>query len=238
MGPPTETPPARSATVQLAVLFKQNKLDAAAWCIRIYIVFMAIFYMLLGGALPAVESNYKKCLIANALVACIRLHQRMGGQSFSLSREHMEQVFKEDSAHYLIFSIIFLMQPIRITMALMPIALMAAIHAVKYCYKVLDTTGWNVGRNLLNFVAVKQQVLFRLVALTEIFIMPALVVMVFLGRAQLFSPFLYYRYVKLRYGSVRNAYSRQVFYELRVAGDQYKNSPKVPGILKKAIDMG
>ena len=160
----------------------------------------------------------------------------MGG-NFSLNRAAIESVFREDSAHYLVFSIIFLMQPVKITMALMPISLMAMIHAVKYCYKVLETTGWSTGRNLLNFVAVKQQILFRLVALTEIFLMPALIVMVFLGRAQLFSPFLYYRYIMLRYMSQRNAYCRQVFYELRVAGDQYKNSPKVPGILKKAIDM-
>merc|ERR1711981_51246 len=104
----------------------------------------------------------------------------MGG-NFALSKAHMEAVFREDAAHYLIFSIIFLMQPVRITMCLMPIGLMAMIHAVKYCYKVLDTTGWSVGRSLLNFVAVKQQTLFRLVALTEIFLMPALVTMVFLG---------------------------------------------------------
>ena len=122
-------------------------------------------------------------------------------------------------------------------MALLPISLMAMIHAVKYGYKVLDTTGWAAGRSLLNFIAVKQQILFRLVALTEIFLMPALIVMVILGRAQLFSPFLYYRYLMLRYMSQRNAYCRQVFYELKMAGDQYKNSPRVPGFLKKAIDM-
>lgn len=197
---------------------------------------LSLLYILLGGAIPSVDSYYKKALIANALVACIRLHQRMGG-NFSLSRESIQLVFREDSAHYLFFSVIFLMQPVKLTMALMPIALMAMIHAVKYCYKVLDTTGWNTGRSLLNFIAVKQQVLFRLVALTEVFLMPALIVMVFLGRAQLLSPFLYYRYVLLRYHSQRNAYSRTVFYELRMTADSYKNSPKVPGFLKNAIDM-
>lgn len=231
----TNAPPRPSSFVSLSNLFKANKLDAAAWCIRMYIVILSVFYILLGGALPSVDTNYKKALIANAFVACIRLHQRMNGQ-FALSKAHMEMVFREDSAHYLIFSIIFLMQPIKITMALMPIAIMAMVHAVKYGFRVLEAIGTDKGRSLLNFVAVKQQILFRLVALTEIFLMPALVVMVCLGRAQIFSPFLYYRYVKLRYSSQRNAYCRQVFYELRMTAHQYKSSPSMPGFLKKAID--
>jgi hypothetical protein len=232
----TTTDSGPSAFLKLSTLFKSNTLDAAAWGIRIYIVILSLLYILLGGAIPSVDGNYKKAMIANALVACIRLHQRMGG-NFSLNRQAIELVFREDSAHYLVYSIIFLMQPVKITMALLPISLMAMIHAVKYGYKVLDTTGWAAGRSILNYIAVKQQILFRLVALTEIFLMPALIVMVILGRAQLFSPFLYYRYLMLRYLSQRNAYCRQVFYELKMAGDQYKNSPTMPGFLKKAIDM-
>lgn len=232
----TNTPPPPSTFLNVSNLFKQNKLDAAAWCIRMYIVVLSVFYIFLGGAIPSVDSNYKKALIANAFVACIRLHQRMNGQ-FALSREQLELVFREDSAHYLVFSIIFLMQPVKITMALMPIAIMAMVHAVKYGFRVLDAVGTQKGRSLLNYVAVKQQILFRLVSLTEIFLMPTMVVMVFLGRAQIFSPFLYYRYIKLRYSSQRNAYCRQVFYELRMTANQYKNSPSVPAILKKAIGM-
>jgi len=227
-------PPQSSMFIKLSQLFKSNMLDAAAWCIRIYIVLLSIFYILLGGAIPSVDANYKKVLIANALVACIRLHQRMNG-NFALSRAHMEMVLREDSAHYLVFSIIFLMQPVKITMALMPIAIMATVHAVKYAFKVLDTINVSTGRNLLNYVAAKQQILFRLVALTEIFLMPTLIIMAIMGRGQILSPFLYYRYIKLRYSSQRNAYCRQVFYELRMTADQYRTSPNTPGILKKAI---
>jgi len=220
---------------RLTILLNAGKLDAAAWFIRIYLVFLSIQYILLGGAIPSVEGCYKRCLICNAVIACIRLHQRIGNQ-FALSKEHFLRMSTEDSAHYLFFSIIFLMQPSKITLALMPITLMAVINAVKYGYKVMEVLNTNVGRSLLNSVAMKQQTLFRLVALTEIFLLPMLTLMVFLGRAQFLSPFLYYRYIKLRYSSQRNAYCRQVFYELRMSGDMYKNSPRTPGIFKKAID--
>jgi hypothetical protein len=234
---PTDAPQAPagpSVMVKLTGLLNQGKLDAVSWFIRIYLVFLSIQHILLGGALPSIDPCYKKALIANALVACIRLHQRIGG-NFALNKEHFARVALEDSAHYLLFSLVFLMQPGKITMALVPITIMAAIHAVKYSYKVLDTIGTNTGRGLLNSIALKQQSLFRIVALTEIFLLPVLIIMVFLGRAQIFSPFLYYRYVKLRYHSQRNKYCQQVFYELRMTGDMYKNKAGTPAILKKAI---
>jgi hypothetical protein len=235
--PNTETPQPEagpSVMIKLTALINQGKLDAASWFIRIYLVILSVQHILLGGALPSIDPCYKKALIANALVACVRLHQRIGG-SFALSKEHFSRVALEDSAHYLLFSLVFLMQPGKITMALVPITIMAAVHAVKYGYKVLDTIGTNTGRGLLNAIALKQQSLFRVVALTEIFLLPVLIIMVFLGRAQIFSPFLYYRYVKLRYYSQRNVYCKQVFYELRMTGDMYKNNPRTPAILKKAI---
>merc|ERR1711976_241731 len=88
-------PPQPSAFLKLSAFFKSNMLDGAAWCIRLYIVVLSVLYILLGGAIPSVDGNYKKALIANALVACIRLHQRMGG-NFSLSRESIQLVFRED----------------------------------------------------------------------------------------------------------------------------------------------
>lgn len=232
-----DTPPQSqgpSTVIKLSQLVQENKLDAVSWVIRLYLVFLSIQHILLGGALPAMDSCYKKALIANALVACIRLHQRIGG-NFALTKEHFQQVVLEDSAHYLLFSIVFLMQPGKITMALVPITIMAAVHAVKYGYKVLDTIGTNTGRGVFNAIALKQQSLFRVVALTEIFLLPVLIIMVILGRAQIFSPFLFYRYVKLRYHSQRNVYCKQVFYELKMAGEQYKSNPRTPQILKKAI---
>jgi len=230
--------PASSPMVKLTNLVNSGKLNAAAWCIRLYLVLLAVQHFFLGGAIPSFDTCYKKALIANAVVACIRLHQRIGG-NFSLSKEHLVRVTQEDSAHYLFYSIIFLLQlkSGKITLALLPITLMAAIHAVKYGYSVIDAIGTNKGRNLLNSIAHKQQALFRIVSMTEIMMMPVILVMLVLGRANLVSPFMYYRYIQLRYNSQRNAYCRTVFYELRVQGDLYKNSPRTPGVAKKAIQM-
>jgi len=222
---------------RLAAMFSANKLDAMSWVIRVYLVYLSATFMLLGGALPSFDSNYKKALTANAFVACIRLHQRLNG-NFGLSREHFQRVFTEDAAHYLLYSMVFLMQPIKLAMCLVPISLMALIHCVKYGYKVCDALNIAWGRNMLNAVATRQQMLFRLVALTEIFMLPVVCVMVFLGRTTFVAPFVYFRYVKLRYYSNRNTYSKQVFYELRVVSDQYKFSANTPNVLKKIINFG
>ena len=242
--PPTEettntnTTPATSPMVKLTTLVQSGKLNAAAWCVRLYLILLSVQHFFLGGAIPSFDACYKKALIANAVVACIRLHQRIGG-NFSLSKEHLVRVTQEDSAHYLFYSIIFLLQlkSGKITLALLPITLMAVIHAVKYGYLVIEAIGTNKGRGLLNNIAHKQQSLFRIVSMTEIMLMPVILVMLILGRANLVSPFMYYRYIQLRYNSQRNAYCRTVFYELRVQGDLYKNSPRVPAIGKKAIQM-
>merc|ERR1711879_316519 len=232
-----ETPNTGSKLNRLTAMFSANKLDAMSWVIRVYLVYLAATFMLLGGALPAFDANYKKALTANAFVACIRLHQRLNG-NFGLSREHFQRVFTEDAAHYLLYSMVFLMQPIKLAMCLVPIALMALIHCVKYGYKVCDALNIAWGRNMLNAVATRQQMLFRFVALTEIFMLPVVCIMVFLGLSSFIAPFIYFRYVKLRYYSQRNTYSKQVFYELRVVSDQYKFSASTPNVLKKIINFG
>lgn len=230
------TPPQPPLLARVTALVNAGKLNAMAWFIRMYIVVLSVQHIFLGGAFPSIEPCYKKALIANALVACIRLHQRIGGQ-FALSKEHFARVCLEDSAHYLLFSVIFLMQPGKITMALFPVSLMALVHAVKYGFQVLDCAGTNTGRGVLNAIALKQQTIFRAVALIEICLLPVLTIMLVIGRAQLFSPFLYYKYVKLRYFSQRNGYCRQVFWELKQVGNQYKNSDRIPAFVKKAIQM-
>ena len=67
--------------------------------------------------------------------------------------------------------------------------------------------------------------------------LPVIVVMLVLGRSTIVAPFIYFRYVKLRYYSQRNTYSKQVFYELRVVSDQYKYNASTPSLVKKAINF-
>merc|ERR1712159_378531 len=138
----------RSAIQKLTLLFNHGKLDAASWFIRIYLVIIAVQYSLLGGSLPSVDPYYKKALISNALVACIRLHQRTNG-AFSFSREHFARIMMEDSAHYLMYSMIFLTMPTKLTLALLPVTLMALIHSVRYSYNVLNALEVNTIRGVL-----------------------------------------------------------------------------------------
>lgn len=53
------------------------------------------------------HSLYQRALIANAATSALRLHQRL--PNFQLSREFLGMVMMEDSAHYLFYSLIFIM---------------------------------------------------------------------------------------------------------------------------------
>lgn len=49
------------------------------------------------------------------------------------------------------------------------------------------------------------------------------------------TPFVYYHFLVLRYSSRRNPYTRNMFYELRLATEAAANNPSVPAILKKVL---
>ena len=52
------------------------------------------------------SNMYYKALMANAATSALRLHQRL--PNVQLSREFLGSLFMEDSAHYLMFSLVFL----------------------------------------------------------------------------------------------------------------------------------
>ena len=52
---------------------------------------------------------YSKALLANAATSALRLHQRL--PRVALTREFFGQLFIEDSAHYLLYSMTFLYCP-------------------------------------------------------------------------------------------------------------------------------
>lgn len=57
----------------------------------------------------------------------------------------------------------------------------------------------------------------------------------FRGRAGLMTPFVYYHFLVLRYSSRRNPYTRNMFYEMRLATESAAHHPQVPAIAKKLI---
>lgn len=51
-------------------------------------------------------SAYYRVLLANAATSALRLHQRLPPMQISV--QFLSQLFKEDSCHYLLYSVIFL----------------------------------------------------------------------------------------------------------------------------------
>lgn len=81
-------------------------------------------------------SMYSKALLANAATSALRLHQRL--PRVAMTREFFGQLFMEDSAHYLLYSMMFLYSaPITCTIlqhgVLMPRLITSSFHLQGFC---------------------------------------------------------------------------------------------------------
>ncbi|XP_046326834.2 transmembrane protein 33-like [Haliotis rufescens] len=214
-----------------------NKVEAALWFTRIFTVVCTILYMLpFFGGNP--YSFYQRALISSAASSALRLHQRIPTVQFS--REFLGRLFMEDSCHYLLFSIIFI-NSFPITMALCPVFLFALLHACSYTKTILNLMGPNSMQFLRNMIAkleAQQINILRFIACNEIFLMPAIILMIFSGKSSLILPFVYYRFLSLRYSSRRNPYCRTLFTELRMMVEYVSNKPQCPGFLRNVCYKG
>lgn len=75
--------------------------------------------------------------MSNAATSALRLNQRIPSVQFS--REFFVQLLMEDSAHYLLYSLIF-MYTSPMTMVLAPIFLFALLHFASYSLGLLDVS--------------------------------------------------------------------------------------------------
>lgn len=198
---------------------------------RVFTVFSSILFLLpIFGGNPYI--HYHRALISNAATSALRLHQRL--PNFQFSRAFLSTMFAEDSCHYLLYSIIFL-NSYPITMVLVPVFLFALLHACNYTTSLLDVLGPNsvmFVRNLIRKIQAHQTNILRFIACGEIFLMPALVFMTFGGRCTIFHPFVYYKFLTLRYASRRNPYCRTLFYELRLTVEYVCNKPQCPQFVR------
>lgn len=213
-----------------------HKVDVALWATRgIALLFTLIYFIPIVGN-PV--NSYYKVLMANAAVSALRLHQRI--PPFTLSKEFFALLMLEDSFHYLWFSMIFLyVQPI--TLALLPVFLFCLIHFCSYSLTILDTLGqnyWWAARLGISLVEFQSNSILRLIAFAEIFLMPFVIIMIFMGRAGLFTPFMYYNFLKMRYSSRRNPHTRNMFFELRAGAERLAANPRCPGPVGSAITGG
>jgi len=213
-----------------------HKIDLALWSTR-----LATMLFTIGYILPIFDNpynSYYKALMANAATSALRLHQRL--PQVQLTRQFLSQFLLEDSAHYLFFSLIFLYAA-PITLVLAPVVLFALLHFASYSLTLLDTLGLNAwwgARWLISLVEFHSRNILRMVAFNEIFLMPFSVLMIFTGKTTILTPFLYYRFLGLRYASRRNPYCRTMCHELRLSMEALAYSPKCPGFVRNIIHKG
>uniref|UniRef100_A0A158Q7K4 Transmembrane protein 33 n=1 Tax=Elaeophora elaphi TaxID=1147741 RepID=A0A158Q7K4_9BILA len=213
---------------------KSRQTDAILFLTRIVTVLCTFYFVLPFGPRSSQYSAYSKAFAAAAATNALRVHQRVGGLRFT--REFLSMVLMEDSCHYLIYSVLFITST-PVTMALMPIFLYGLLHSVNFatqiCYAIGKAT--SVADKISELTRQHTQNLLGIIACSEIFLMPMLVAMVFVGKASFFLPFIYYRFVTLRYVSRRNHSTKLVFYQLRVSLEQAVSSPNCPQMIRNAV---
>lgn len=234
-------PPVSPNWAALRRYLLDNKIDSALWLTRVFTIISAILYLLPFFSPMFSYNCYKRALISSAATSALRLHQRL--PRFQFSREYLGLLFAEDSCHYLLFSVMFISSH-PVTIILIPVALFALLHTVSFTKKLLDILGSGGMLNMslvrsaqtaIQKVQTHQQGLLRFIACTEIMLMPAVVLMMLSGQVGIIIPFVYYRFLGLRYASRRNPYTRHLFAELRQSVQQLVGHPRCPGFLRSLV---
>ena len=174
------------------------------------------------------ESNvyYIKALLSSAITSTLRLRQRI--PRFEFSREFFFNLIREDSAHYLMYSFLFLSGS-SMTIVLIPITTYAILHSCSFLSQIL--ANYSTIKSYSDRITEKHASLLRFVALNEIILMPLLILSIFVARSNLLLIFMYYRFLILRYTSHRNPYTRIIFYELRQQAEYLCRQPNCPSIV-------
>ncbi|GFR09900.1 transmembrane protein 33 [Trichonephila clavata] len=200
----------------------ERKIDSLLWLTRLGTIVFTVFSMIpLFGTNP--YTNYQRALMSSAATSALRLHQRMPRIQFT--REFGAMLLMEDSCHYLLYSILFIIS-YPITLSLLPVFLFALLHSVTYSAGLLYKLGCAGQAASLSAIAEHhQQNILKLVSFTEICLMPITVIWLFSGKGSLLTPFAYYRFLTFRYASRRNPYTRTVFHEMRIVLEAFANTP-------------
>ena len=190
------------------------QIDVLLWATRVATILFTVGYILPIFGNP--YNSYYKALMASAATSALRLHQRLPQVQFNREflgklNSHFSQhnwkcssllglFLSEDAAHYLIFCVLFLYAA-PITLVLVPVFLFALLHFASYTLTLLDTLGqnsWWGARMLISLVELQSRNILRLAAFQEVFLLPFTVMMIFAGKTNLVTPFLYYRFLSLR----------------------------------------
>ncbi|CAF2384759.1 unnamed protein product [Rotaria sp. Silwood2] len=226
-----QTPPPRptASSPSLINVLLERKTDTVLLLSRLATIVFTLIYLL-----PFLRSNseshvyYTKALLSSAVTAILRLRQRI--PTFEFSREFFFNLIREDSAHYLMYSFLFLSGS-PMTIVLIPITTYALLHSCSFLSQIL--TNYPAIKYYFDRITEKHAHLLRFVALNEIILMPLLILSIFVARSNLLLIFMYYRFLTLRYTSHRNPYTRTLFYELRQRVEDLCSQPSCPAIITR-----
>lgn len=211
----------------------RDKITLLLFFTRLFTVVCTFLYIIPISGYD-INALFSKSLMASAATSALKLHQRMAGVPFQLNRIYLNQLMVEDSFHYLLYALIF-MSSSPITIVLMPITGFALLHCASYVKTLINLNGPNSFgpiRKLTEMVTTKDKDIMRFVAINEIMIMPTLVFLIFAGSSTVFMPFVYFRFLSMRYQSRRNPYNRQMFFELRVTIEYLVSKPQCPQMVR------
>ncbi|PAA91622.1 hypothetical protein BOX15_Mlig003962g5, partial [Macrostomum lignano] len=181
---------------------------------------------------------HTRALLAYGVASALKLHTRAREAGVTMNMDGMRRLLAEDNAHYLLFVLIFAMAPAPVTLALVPVFLFALLHSTVYTRQLVTRQQLPVTDQVLrltSYIDRNTRTILTLIALNEIFLMPAVILMLFTGYGSIVTPFLYYKFLILRYCSNRNPYNRTVFRDLRIRAEQFCLSPSCPQIGQSII---
>lgn len=207
-----------------------NHIDIIQGILRLVVLYFFISYIFSGA--ETADGAYKKCLLAYGAASALRLHQRVG----RLSRETLGQLTSEDAFHYLLYVLMFSFSGCS-SFVLYPIVIMSFAKTVMFIPKVANDLNYASNSIVQKIAQLRDRetiTLLKLAAGFEIGVLPMTIMLLFTGKGMLFAPFLYFQFLKARYMSRRNPYTRLVFREARLALEHTAYNSKYP-IIQKTI---
>ncbi|OQV16680.1 putative Transmembrane protein 33 [Hypsibius exemplaris] len=234
----TDAPPTAGRQAGMAGLLSDKRTDLLMNVTRLFVLIFTLGYLTgLGG-----NAAFHKALMAMAASSALRLYQRTrepgsrgGGGSYA---QTFAALLNEDSCHHLLYCILFLIGS-PVTFVLLPICVFAFLHSMSFFVKLSNemNMGTALFRPIGRLLEAEQQRLLMTAAVGEIMMMLVSVFMVVTGKIMLVAPFMYYRFLQLRYRSRRNPYCRLVFTQLRIGAERIalQAPPVVGNVITKAV---
>jgi hypothetical protein len=237
-GAQSSTSTSRSTSTSIVDYLKANAAESFYFVLRIVTIYFTALYVLPLTSASYQKTAYSKAFLSAAATNAFRLHQRMRASTTpTFSRQFLQELMLEDSAHYLLYCVIFASSP-SVTMALLPIFLYALLHSLNFIIKTASETGHGNSALVQKATEFKGQHTANIlgtIACAEIFVFPIFFAMIFMGRANIFFPFLYFRFLSLRYVSRRNPYTRMTFANLKMSLFNAASRPACPGLVRNII---